>query len=195
MHMPVWADVELSGGRNLLPLSQAIAAELPELRRFARAVGGHAGELDAGCGRNFGADTRLSVTPREKQNDDLSTSRHFLSSNRTSSQRQPSSTRSYKNNQRGHAQLPIEPRDHFHRTIPTPRAPPPLPTTAARPGRFFCGLGFVFFFRWGGGLGGGFFWGVFWGVFFFVVWGGFSRAGGGRRREPPRSCNCSTPCV
>jgi len=40
MHVPVSADVEFWGGRNLLPLSQAIAAELPELRRFARALTG-----------------------------------------------------------------------------------------------------------------------------------------------------------
>jgi DNA-directed RNA polymerase specialized sigma24 family protein/CheY-like chemotaxis protein len=47
MHMPVSADVELSGGRNLLSLSQAIAAELPRLRRFARALTGSQESGDA----------------------------------------------------------------------------------------------------------------------------------------------------
>ena len=45
--MPVSADVELSGGRNLLSLSQAIAAELPGLRRFAPALTGSQESGDA----------------------------------------------------------------------------------------------------------------------------------------------------
>ena len=47
MHMPVSADVELSGGGNLLSLSQAIAAELLGLRRFARALTGSQESGDA----------------------------------------------------------------------------------------------------------------------------------------------------